>query len=75
MHGVQIRAETDAGTQVTISLDFATAEAVRLRMRPEGQGSEVSNRSHGDVLASEAWEPVPFLMSEDPDRLDLSTSS
>ena len=72
-HGVLFRAETDSGTPVTISLDFCTTEVVRLRMRPEGQRSEESNRSHGGVLVSEAWEPVPFLMSEAPDRLDLST--
>jgi alpha-D-xyloside xylohydrolase len=72
-HGALFRAETDAGTQVAISLDFCTAEVVRLRMKPEGLRLEESKSSHGGILISEVREPVPFLMSEAPDRLDLST--
>jgi alpha-D-xyloside xylohydrolase len=66
--GVQFHAETDAGAPVEIALDFVAPEVVRLRMRPEGLASE---RAH--LLAREEWEVVPFMVSEAPDRLELST--
>jgi alpha-D-xyloside xylohydrolase len=66
--GVRFRAETDAGTPVEVGLDFVTPEVVRLRMSPEELGP-----AHSHILVQEEWESIPFLVSEAPDRLELST--
>jgi alpha-D-xyloside xylohydrolase len=66
--GVRFRAETDAGTPVEITLEFVMPEVVRLRMSP-GELGPASDH----LLARKEWEPVPFLVSEAPDRLELST--
>ena len=68
-HGVQFRAETDAGTPVQIALDFFLPEVVRIRMRPGTLGPP---RNH--LLVREDWEPVPFLVSEAPNHLEMATS-
>lgn len=66
--GVLLHAGTDAGTPVEVALDFVLPQVVRLRMRPEHLGPA---RSH--LLVREGWEPVPFTLSEAPDRLHLAT--
>jgi alpha-D-xyloside xylohydrolase len=66
--GARFNAETGAGTPVEITLDFVMPKVVRLRMSPEKLGPA---RSH--LLVQEKWEPVPFMVSEAPDRLELST--
>ncbi|HET89353.1 MAG TPA: DUF4968 domain-containing protein [Chloroflexi bacterium] len=67
-HGVRLRAETDASTQVEISLEFVRPDIVRFRMAAEELGPP---RHH--LLVSEEWETVPFTVSEASDRLELST--
>jgi alpha-D-xyloside xylohydrolase len=71
--GVQLHAETDVGTSVEIAFDFVMPQVVRLRMRPEELGSVESVPDRGHLLVQEEWEPVPFLVSEVSDRLELST--
>jgi len=66
--GVRFRAESDAGTPVEVALDFVLPEVVRLRMGPENLGP-----ARHYLLVREEWEPVPFLLSEDTDRLHLAT--
>ena len=67
-HGVKLRAETDAGTPVEVTLDFYLPEVVRFRMGREELGPA---RNH--LLAHGEWETVPFLVSESPDHLELAT--
>jgi alpha-D-xyloside xylohydrolase len=66
--GVRFRAETDADTPVEVTLEFVMPEVVRLRMNAEELGP-ANNR----LVAREEWEPVPYLVSEAPDHLELST--
>jgi alpha-D-xyloside xylohydrolase len=66
--GVRLRAETDAGTPVEVTLEFVMPEVVRLRMSPEELGP-----ANDSLLVRKEWESVPFLVSEAPDRLELST--
>jgi len=66
--GVRFRAESDAGTPVEVALDFVLPEVVRLRMGPDNLGP-----ARHYLLVREEWEPVPFLLSEDTDRLHLAT--
>lgn len=66
--GVRLRAETNAGTPVEVTLEFVMPEVVRLRMSPEELGP-----ANDHLLARREWESVPFLVSEAPDRLELST--
>jgi alpha-D-xyloside xylohydrolase len=66
--GVRFRTETDAGTPVEVTLEFVMPEVVRLRMSSEELGP-----ANDHLLARKEWESVPFLVSEAPDRLELST--
>jgi alpha-D-xyloside xylohydrolase len=68
-HGVRFRAETNAGTPVEVALDFVLPEVVRLRMGPQPLGP-----ARNQLLVREEWEPVPFLVSEAPDHLELATA-
>jgi len=69
-HGVRLRAEGDAGTPVEVAFDFVLPEVLRLRMEPGKLGLA---RRH--LLVREEWEPVPFLVSEASDHLELATCS
>ena len=59
-HGVQFRAETDAGTPVQIALDFLLPEVVRIRMRPGTLGPP-RNR----LVVREDWEPTAWEVTSD----------
>ena len=67
-HGVHLDAETTAGTPVEVSLELVLQGVVRLRMAPESLGPA---RSH--LLVQETWDPLPFMLSQDVDRLHLAT--
>lgn len=67
-HGVRLRAETDAGTSVEVALEFVLPDVVRLRMGPGRLGPA---RNH--LLVREEWDPVPFMVSEASDHLELAT--
>jgi alpha-D-xyloside xylohydrolase len=68
--GVRLRAETDAGTPVEVALECLLPEVVRLRVGPEKLGPA---RSH--LLVREEWDPVPFMVSEAPEHLEMATRS
>ncbi|MCP4537833.1 MAG: glycoside hydrolase family 31 protein [Chloroflexi bacterium] len=72
-HGVLFYAETDAGTPVKITLEFITPQIVRLRMRPEEFRWEKFDTDPSHLLVQEEWEPVPFTVSEESDRVELQT--
>ncbi|HDQ73208.1 MAG TPA: glycoside hydrolase family 31 protein [Chloroflexi bacterium] len=67
-NGVHFCAETNTGTAVEITLDFVSPEIVRLRMGPEPLSPP---RHH--LLVQEEWPAIPFLITEAPDRLELSS--
>ncbi len=71
-HGVRFRAQTDANTPVEISLEFVLPEVVRLRMRPGRLQAEGSDPAGAHLLVPEKWEPIPFMLSEEPDRIHLA---
>ena len=73
LHGVRFRAETDAGTPVEVEVGFVLPEVVRLRMRREGFRSEKPAPVRGQLLVQDEWDPVPFMVSEAPQRLDMSS--
>jgi alpha-D-xyloside xylohydrolase len=72
-HGVCLRAETDAGTPVEVTLDFVLPRVVRLRMRPEGLRSERLGPARSPFLVREEWASLPFMLSEGPNSLRLAT--
>lgn len=66
--GVRFRAETDAGTPIEVAVEFVLPQVARLRM-----GLDRLGPARSDLLVREAWEPVPFLISEASDHLELAT--
>lgn len=70
LHGVRLRAETDAGTPVEVAFEFILPDVVRLRMAPERLGPA---RSH--LLVRQEWDAVSFMVSEAPGHLELTTSA
>jgi len=73
--GVRLRAETEAGTLVDVTVEFVLPNVVRLRARSEGFRSKERGTTGGCLLVREDWESIPFMLSEGSDHLHLATSS